>query len=85
MIKTHDAVDTIISAMSPYTGEFMARSATQAHCKSLGLNGDQITKEQLVTLVGKLGSALNVFLGRDKSSIVVKNLHQALFARGLAL
>ncbi len=83
MIKTHDAVDVIINAMSPYTGEFMARSATQAHCKSLGLNGDMISKEQLGALLGKLGSALNVFIGREKSSLVVTDLHRALQSRGL--
>ena len=82
-IKTADAIDTIIKTMTPFTGEFMARSATQAHCKSLGLVGDHVSREQLDLLLGKLGSALNVFLGHEKSALVIADLHRALQPRGI--
>jgi hypothetical protein len=38
--------------------------------------------EQLEALVARLGSGLNIFLGRDKSARVVAELRQALQAGG---
>jgi hypothetical protein len=83
VIRTAEAVDTIIKAMTPFTGEFMARSATQAHCKNLGMVGDHVSREQLEKLLDKLGSALNVFLGREKSALVIADLRRALQSRGI--
>jgi len=56
----------------------MARSATEVNCKNLGLVGANVSREQIEALLLKLGSALNVFLGREKSAVVLVDLHRAL-------
>ena len=80
-MTTQDAVHTIVRVVSPYVGETMARSATQAHCQKLGIGSD-IGLEQLEALLSRLGSGLNIFLGREKASRVVDELRQAMAAGG---
>jgi hypothetical protein len=83
MPTTEEAIHTIVRVVSPYVGETMARSATTAHCKKLGI-GTEMGKEQLDALLSRLGSGLNIFLGREKSSRVVDELRKAMGARGAA-
>ena len=79
-MTTAEVVQTIVRVVSPYVGETMARSATKAHCQKLGIGTDMGT-EQLEALLSRLGSALNIFLGRAKSSRVVAELRQAMSPR----
>ena len=76
-MTTADAVQTIVRVVSPYVGETMARSATNAHCQKLGI-GTEMGTEQLEALLSRLGCGLNIFLGREKSSRVVNELRQAM-------
>lgn len=80
-MTTSEASEAIIRVMSPYIGETMARSATEAHCQKLGLTGGTPTPEQLEALLGKLGSGLNIFLGREKAAAVVAQARQVLAAQ----
>jgi hypothetical protein len=77
-----EAVRVVVEAMAPYIGETMARSAAEAHCRKLGLS-DSPSSEQLEALLGKLGSGLNIFLGREKSATVIAGAREALAAAGM--
>jgi hypothetical protein len=80
-MTTSEAVQTVVKVMAPYIGETMARSATEAHCQKLGIaGGATVSPEQLDALLAKLGGGLNIFLGRDKSALVVAEARQALAA-----
>ena len=79
-----ETVEVVVKVMAPHVGETMARSATEAHCQKLGIAGSAVTSEQVDALLGKLGSGLNIFLGRDKSASVVAEARQALAAREAA-
>jgi hypothetical protein len=78
-MTTEQALLLIVRVVSPYVGETMARSSAAAHCQKLGI-GKDIGADQLEALVGRLGSGLNIFLGREKSSRVVEEMRQALRA-----
>jgi hypothetical protein len=77
-MTTSDAVDAMVKVMAPYIGDTMARSATEAHCQKLGIAGSTVSPGQVEALLGKLGSGLNIFLGRDKSASVVAEARKAL-------
>ena len=82
-METREAVQVIVDVMAPYIGDTMARSAAEAHCQKLGIaSGTDATPEQLESLLGKLGSGLNIFLGRDKAAAVIADVRSALAARG---
>ena len=49
-MTTQEAVHTIVRVVSPYVGETMARSATEAHCHKLGI-GPDMGLEQLEALL----------------------------------
>lgn len=72
------AVRAVVRVLAPYIGDTMARSATEAHCQRLGISGERVTPEQLDGLLAKLGSGLNVFIGREKSATVIDEVRAAL-------
>jgi hypothetical protein len=69
----------IVDVMAPYIGDTMARSAAQAHCRKLGI-GDTLSAAEVDALLTRLGSGLNIFLGRDKSASVLAETRRALHA-----
>jgi hypothetical protein len=79
-LSTSDVVQTIVRAVAPFLGETMARSAAQAHCQKLGISGDQMQPSQAEALIGKVGSGLNVFVGREKAAALVAELRRAIGA-----
>ena len=80
-LSTTDVVRTIVRVVAPYLGETMARSAAHAHCQKLGISGDHMQPAQAEALIGKMGAGLNVFVGREKSNVVVAELRRALQAQ----
>ena len=80
-LSTSEVVRTIVRVVAPYLGETMARSAAHAHCQKLGISGDHMQPAQAEALIGKMGAGLNVFVGRDKSNVVVAELRRALQAQ----
>jgi hypothetical protein len=80
-LSTSEVVRTIARVVAPYLGETMARAAAQAHCEKLGIIGDQMQPAQAEALIGKMGAGLNVFVGREKSNVVVAEIRRALQAQ----
>jgi hypothetical protein len=78
-MMTSEAVDVMVKAMAPYIGDTMARSAAEAHCQRLGIEGT-MSPDQREALLGKLGGGLNIFLGREKSGSVIARVRDALAA-----
>ncbi len=79
-MNTTEAVETMVKVMAPYIVDTMARSATEAHCQKLGIAGATVSREQVESLLAKLGGGLNIFLGRDKAASVVSEARDALAA-----
>jgi hypothetical protein len=79
-MTTSETVETMVKVMAPYIGDTMARSATEAHCQKLGIAGT-MSPPELDALLGKIGSGLNIFLGRDKAASVIPEIRGALAAR----
>jgi hypothetical protein len=79
-----EAVQVAVRVMSPYIGDTMARSAAETHCARLGVDvaDGAISPEQLDLVLTKLGSGLNVFLGRDKSASVIAEVRRQLELAG---
>jgi hypothetical protein len=84
LVKTKDAVETIVGMLSPYLGETVARSAALAHCQKLGIlvEGTDITKEQLEALLRRFAQGLNIFVGREKAAVVVGEIQAAMARAG---
>ena len=81
-MHTSAVVDSIVRVVSPYLGETMARASARTHCEKLGIQGAEMTGEQLDALVGKLASGLAVFVGREKTSSIVQEIRKATAAQG---
>ncbi len=79
-MTTSEVLETIQRIVSPVLGENMARTAAQAHCRGLGVNGDQMSAFQVAELIDRMGKGLNVFVGREKAGAVVAELRKALGA-----
>jgi hypothetical protein len=80
-MTTSEVLEKIQRIVSPVLGENMARSAAQAHCRGLGVNGEQMSAEQVAALIERMGKGLNVFVGREKAGALVSELQRALGAK----
>jgi len=77
-LKTAEVLDSIAGVLSPYLGKMMARASAGAHFQDLGIDGEAVDRQKVDALVDKVGKGLNLFLGRDKSKVVVDEIRQAL-------
>ena len=77
-LNTSEVVATIVRVVSPYVGETMARSAATAHCRKLGITGERMDMSQAEALLAKMASGLNIFMGRERSALIVLELRRAL-------
>jgi hypothetical protein len=77
---TADAVHEIVTAITPFIGENMARSAARVHCEKLGIAEAHATREQIQMLIARLETGLCVFMGREKASSLMAPLRQKLAA-----
>ncbi len=77
---TRDALAIVVRIMAPYVGDTMARSATEAHFQRMGIANGIIDDVQLDVLLAKLGSGLNIFLGKERSATVIAEVRAALAA-----
>ena len=75
-------IEQITRTLAPYLGATMAAASTRAHCEKLGIDGQTIDEDQLRALVGKLGSGLAIFIGRDKAAGVMEEIRRALGTGG---
>jgi len=80
-VRTTDAIRVIVEVMAPYIGDTMARSAARAHCQKLEIR-ETLSAADVDALLERLGSGLNIFLGRDRSAAVVAETRRALEAAG---
>lgn len=75
-------IEQITRTLAPYLGATMAEASTRAHCEKLGIDGQTIDETQAQALVGKLGSGLAIFIGRDKAAGVVEEMRRAIAGSG---
>jgi uroporphyrinogen-III synthase len=79
-MRTQDALQAIARAMAPYVGETMARAATAAHCRKLGIGAPSVKTAEIEALLQGLSNGLNVFVGKARSAEAVRSAWEALAA-----
>jgi hypothetical protein len=77
-LKTGEVLDSIAEVLAPYLGKMMARASAGAHFQDLAIDGERIDRQKVEALVERVGKGLNLFLGRDKSKLVVEEIRSAL-------
>jgi hypothetical protein len=68
---TADVVQEIVTALTPFIGENMARSSARVHCEKLGIAGAEATPEQIALLITRFETGLCVFMGRERATSVL--------------
>ncbi len=71
-------IGAIVRLLAPYIGENMARASTRGHCDKLGFKGARLRSEQIELLVSTLSSGLSVFVGREKTALIVVSMHKEI-------
>ncbi|HSK77288.1 MAG TPA: hypothetical protein VLQ45_12605 [Thermoanaerobaculia bacterium] len=68
----------IHQTLSPYLGKLMASTAAVAHCRDLGISGTLMEQPQVDQLLEKLSLGLVIFLGKEKSTLVVAAMRREI-------
>ena len=77
-MRTADALQIITRALVPYVGESMARTATLAHSRKLGIEGPFVQTADVERLLQALSNGLNVLVGKKRSAEAVRAAWEAL-------
>ncbi len=77
-VDVHPVVQTITAAIAPYIGHMMARTSIEAHCKRLGLDAARLGGGDIDRLLQQIGLGLNVFIGREKTEMVLREIRRAI-------
>lgn len=80
--NTGEVLEVIHASLSPYVGRLMASTAARAHCRDLGIHGEQIDGGQIDQLLEKLKLGLVIFVGKDKTEAVIASIRRAIEALG---
>lgn len=76
-------IGAIVRLLAPYIGENMARASTRGHCEKLGFSGPRLRSEQVDLLVNTLSPGLSVFVGREKTALIVVSMRSAIGKLGV--
>ncbi len=82
MILRHTLEEAVDEVLAPYLGSSMARAATEGHCRQLGIDGAEMSEEQLEALVERLTLGLHIFVGRSNSAQLATALRDEITRRG---
>jgi hypothetical protein len=83
MGSADDAViDVLVRALAPFVGANMARAVARGHCEKVGITTAQVSAAQLEKLIDVLRPGLNVFVGPEKTALIVEQVRRDLTAPG---
>ena len=68
----------IADIIAPYVGRLMAHSSIELHCKRLGIAGESMERTQLDALLKQLSLGLVIFIGRDKTDAVMREIRSGV-------
>ena len=76
---TKDQVIAIlVRALSPYVGATMAGASVRGLCDRLVLDRAQLGRAQVETLIEALAPGLHVFVGKERTRVVVREIWTAI-------
>jgi hypothetical protein len=75
---TPDLAEVIVRVLAPYLGPNMARAIARAECDKLGIGGASVSDAQAASLASSLRPGLHVFVGRDHTERILRELSTAL-------
>ena len=75
---TGEVLQAIHRVLTPYVGKLMASTAASAHCRDLGIAGEAMDETQLDVLLQRLHLGLVIFLGQERSALVVAAMRREI-------
>ena len=71
-------VTIVVATISPYVGATMAGASVRGFCTRLGLDVPVLDRAQVTRLLEALAPGLDVYVGKEKATIVVRDIWSAL-------
>ena len=75
-------ITIVVSAISPYVGATMAGASVRGFCNRLGLDALVLDHAQVTRLLDALAPGLDVYVGKEKAAIVVREIWMKLEMQG---
>ena len=81
-VESTRVLDAITEVLAPHLGRTMATAAVTTHSQKLGIDGAEISDEQLEALLHKILVGLSIFVGRDRATAITEEARTAVRALG---
>lgn len=73
---------TLETKLAPLIGASMARSSIRMHSEKLGIDDGEIRPEKVEELVGAIGLAMRVFVGKERADALTREVLDAVGSHG---
>ena len=80
-MQSNAVLTSIEEGITPYIGQMMARSSVALYAKRLGIDNGTVEVAQLDQLLRHLSLGLNIFIGRDKTEGVIREIRSSIGGR----
>lgn len=77
--------EMVVTQLGPYLGQSMAAAAVQGHCSKLKIDGNLLTRPDLERLLTALCKGMTLFVGPEKSRLLIQSLAADLHLEGFVL
>jgi len=64
--------------IAPFVGATLARASIRAHAERLGIDGAELSAEQVGELLARLEKGLRVFVGSPKAAALITTIRDAV-------
>jgi hypothetical protein len=71
-------IEAVARTIAPYLGQTMAQAAVETHGQKLGIDGPHVTVDQLEALFARLSAGLVIFVGRERTELIVREARAAV-------
>lgn len=75
-------LEILVRVLTPYLGAAMAGAAARGLCQKCAVNGENIARAQIERLIEDLAPGLHVYIGKEKTQAVVRQIWSAIDALG---
>ncbi len=75
-------VTLVVGAIAPYVGATMAGASVRGFCTRLGLDVPVLDRDQVTRLLEALAPGLDVYVGKDKGAIILREIWTKLDMEG---
>jgi hypothetical protein len=82
LAKRKEIVEAFTMVLAPYMGPTLSGASLRGHCDKLGIGEHDVSTHQIDALLSAMRPGLHVFVGEEKTSLILREMRRAIESIG---